>query len=621
MKLRTAWLVALIVIFSGCQNKVAVEPGADAAGFTAPTALTTQLNAKVAEALPLNDQQDFADARRGLIASETDLKVKGPDGNLIWDQTAYQFIQGKAPASVNPSLWRQAQLNDIHGLFKVTDGIYQLRGFDLANMSIIEGQTGWILIDPHTSKETTAKALAFARQHLEAKPVVAIIFTHSHIDHFGGAMAIMSAGEAKANKVRIIAPRGFMAEATSENVIAGTAMTRRSLYMYGGQLPRSERGHVGSGLGKEPALGTVGILAPTEIIDHTPQPVTIDGVQFIFQFVPGSEAPTELTFYLPQRKTFCGAEIYFGSHHWPIWGQQRIVEFLKKQRDIYKYIHDQTVRLANSGLTPDEIAETIDYPASLRTTFSNRGYYGTMRHNAKAVYQFYFGWYDGNPAHLNPLPPVQAANHYVEYMGGAENVLKQAQASFAKGEYRWVAEVLNRLVFAEPDNRPAKALLARTYDQLGYQSESGPWRDEYLTGAYELRQGKPTRTLGLATALDLLKQIPLSRLFDSMAVRLNGPKADGKQITINIEFTDINETYVLWLENAVLHHRRSAPDPKANATVKLTHDLYLKMAIGQLGIKDLLLSDDIHYLGSKLDLIRFFTLFDQPKADFNIVVP
>ncbi len=450
-----------------------------------------------------------------------------------------------------------------------------------------------------------------------------------------------------------------MEEATSENVIAGTAMSRRALYMYGSQLPRSERGHVGSGLGKEPALGTVGILEPTEIIDHTPQPVTIDGVQFIFQFVPGSEAPTELTFYLPQQKTFCGAEIvshnlhnlytlrgakvrdalkwsnyidesinlfgdaeiYFGSHHWPMWGQQRIVEFLKKQRDIYKYIHDQTVRLANSGMTPDEIAEAIDYPESLRTTFSNRGYYGTLRHNAKAVYQFYFGWYDGNPAHLNPLPPVETAKHYIEYMGGAENVLKQAQASFAKGEYRWVAEVLNQLVFAEPANSQAKALLARTYDQLGYQSESGPWRDEYLTGAYELRQGKPTRTMGLATALGLLKQIPLSRLFDSMAVRLNGPKAEGKQITINLEFTDINENYVLWLENAVLHHRRSAPDPKANATVKLTHDLYLKMAIGQLGIKDLLLSEDIHYLGSKLDLIRFFSLFDQPKADFNIVVP
>lgn len=652
-------IIVFLIAFTACQKQVVYEPGADAQGHTAPTSFTTQKNAKVAEELPLDNQQDFEDARRGLIASDKDLKVRGEDGSLIWNMPAYNFIHGKAPASVNPSLWRQAKLNDINGLFEVTKGVYQLRGFDLADMSIIVGKTGWIVVDPLTSEEDSAKALAFARAHLPAKPIVAIIFSHSHIDHFGGALGVMSAAEAKKNGVHIYAPKGFIKEATSENVMAGTAMSRRAMYMYGTELARSVRGHVGSGLGKAPSLGSHGILIPTDIIDHTPEPKVIDGVKFIFQYVPGSEAPTEMTFYLPDLKTFCGAEIvshnmhnlytlrgakirdalrwsnyidqaihlfgdaevYFGCHHWPIWGNQRIMNFLKKQRDLYKYLHDQTLRLANEGLTPNEIAATIKLPDSLRMPFYNRGYYGTVNLNVKAIYQFYFGWYDGNPAHLNPLPPVEASKHYIEYMGGAESVLKKARASFAKGEYRWVAEVLNHLVFADPGNVQAKELLAKTYDQLGYQSESGPCRDEYLTAADELRHGKPKKYVKLSSALDLLRQTPVSRLFDAMAARVNGPKAAGKNLTVNIIFTDIHQSYVLSLENAVLHHRRSAPDPKADATVKLTHELYLKMAVGQVGIIDLLTSKDISYEGSKIDLIRFFSVFDHPKADWNIVTP
>ncbi|MBW1891919.1 MAG: MBL fold metallo-hydrolase [Deltaproteobacteria bacterium] len=653
----TIVVLTFFLALCGCEKQA--DMSTDAYGFSAPTKLTADLNATVKKELPLDDQQDFKDARRGLIASDPDLKVVSPGIGRIWDQTAYAFMEDESPPSANPSLWRQARLNNIHGLFEVTKGIYQLRGFDLANMTLIEGKNGWIVVDPLTAKETATRALEFAFKHLEKRPITAIIFTHSHIDHFGGATAILSPEEAGAGTVRIIAPYGFMEEAVSENVIAGIAMSRRSMYMYGSRLPRSERGHIGTGLGKEPAMGSIGILVPTEIITRTPEEKVIDGVRFVFQNVPASEAPAEMTFYLPDFKTFCGAEIashclhnlytlrgtkvrdalkwsgyineaielfgeadiYFGVHHWPIWGNQRIVDFLKKQRDVYKYIHDQTVRMANAGMTPREISAVLEFPESMQATFSNRGYYGTLSHNAKVVYQFYFGWYDGNPAHLNPLPPVESATRYVEFMGGAENVLAKAQASFDKNDYRWTAEVLNHLVFAEPDNKQGKELLARTYDQLGYQAESGPWRDVYLTGAYELRHGGPEKGLDISKAMELLEQTPISNFLDSMAVRLNGPKADGKNLMINLVFTDLGQSYVLHVENAVLHHKMAPPDAQANATLNITHGMFLRMVMNTAGIKEFLFSDDITIKGSKIDLIRFFALLDRPAGKFNIVTP
>jgi alkyl sulfatase BDS1-like metallo-beta-lactamase superfamily hydrolase len=654
-------LCCLLITLAGCgQQMITPDTGVDAKGHTPPTQATINANAKVLGELPFSNQQDFQDARQGLIARVENLQIAGPDGNLIWNQPAYQFITGESPASVNPSLWRQEKLNNIHGLFQVTKGVYQLRGFDLANMSIIEGESGWIIVDPLTTKETAAKALDFAHKHLGEHSISAIIFTHSHVDHFGGALGVMTADEAAANNVRIIAPKGFMVEATSENILAGPTMLRRSIFMYGKRLSRSERGHVGSGLGKGPAFGgNVGILSPTDIVDHTGQEMTIDGVRFVFQNASGSEAPAELTFYLPEKKAFCGAEIvsrhmhnlytlrgakvrdalawsnfidqvrelfgdaevYFGCHHWPIWGKDRIDKFLKQQRDTYKYIHDQTLRLAHSGFTPREIAEKMALPESLRNEFSSRGYYGSLRHNSRAVYQAYFGWFDGNPANLNPLPPAESAERYLEYMGGVDNVLIKARNSFEKGEYRWVAEVLNHVVFAEPGNSAAKELLAATYDQLGYQSESAPWRDVYLTGAYELRHGSPEAGVDLSTAKELMRQTPLDRFFDALAARLNGPEADSVEMTVNFIFTDLNETHVLTIENAVLHHRKSDPDPNANATLKITHDLYLNMALGKAKIRDTVFSDDLEIEGSRIDLVRFFLLFDKPDTKFNIVVP
>ncbi|MFO8112477.1 MAG: alkyl sulfatase dimerization domain-containing protein [Desulfosalsimonadaceae bacterium] len=651
-------IISAAAIF-GCAKKIPYAPDADTKGHTAPTAVTAALNENVLDELSFSDQQSFVEAQKGLIATDIDLRVQSGDGSVIWDQTAYGFVEGEAPSSVNPSLWRQAKLNRIHGLFKVTDHVYQLRGFCLSNMTIIEGETGWIIVDPLTTRETSSAAIAFARKHLDEKPIVAIIFTHTHIDHFGGVFGLMSAEEAAKQGVRIIAPKGFMAEATSENVIAGVGMGRRAAYQFGKSLAPGERGHVDDGLGKTVPFGTYGILPPTEIVGTTPRDMVIDGVNFIFQYAPESEAPAEITFYLPDMKAWCGAEIvsrnmhnlytlrgakvrdalkwsgyideaihlfgdaevYFGCHHWPIWGNEDILDFLKKQRDLYKYIHDQTVRLANAGYTPREISETIKLPASLRNYWSNRGYYGTLKHNSKAVYQAYFGWYDGNPANLDPLPPENSATRYIAYMGGADRVLEKAQASFDDGDYRWVAEVLNHLVFAEPDNSEAKALLARTYDQLGYQAESGVWRNVYLTGAYELRHGAPDRGVDIASMYEVLKQTPLSRLFDSMAVRLDGPAAEGKRFVVNVIFTDINESYVLTLENSVLHHRQTDPAPDANATLKLTHELFLKMAIGKAGIRDTVFSDDLETSGSRIDLVRFFLLFDKPGGIFNIVTP
>jgi alkyl sulfatase BDS1-like metallo-beta-lactamase superfamily hydrolase len=655
--------IVLVLTLGACTERAPVfgptDTGPDVAGNTAPTAATAAFNASLADSLPIADQQDFEDARRGLIASDPELRVVGEDGAPIWDMPAYGFIAGDPPASVNPSLWRQERLNGIHGLFRVTEGVYQLRGYDFANMSLIQGKTGWIVVDPLTSQETARAAIAFARKHLGDAPVSAVIFTHSHVDHFGGVLGILSADEAKRRSVPIIAPEGFIEEATSENIVAGIAMARRSLFMYGQRLPRGERGHVGSGLGKGPALGIVGILQPTETISKTPTELTLDGVEFVFQNAPGSEAPSELTFYLPDRKTYCGAEIvshnmhnlytlrgakvrdalkwsgyideaialfgeaevYFGSHHWPIWGNERVLEFLKTQRDMYKYIHDQTLRLALDGYTPQEIAEQLELPDSLGTTFANRGYYGTLRHNSKAVYQHYFGWYDGNPASLDPLPPAEAGAKYVELAGGAASLLQKAQAAYDRGEYRWVAEVVNHLVFSDPDHDEARELLAKAYDQLGYQAESGPWRDVYLTGAFELRHGGPDRGIDLASARDMIEHAPLERFLDAMAVRLNGPKAEGKSMIINLILTDLGTTYVLELENSVLRHYKRDRHPNANASLKITHELYLKMLTGKAGVRDTLFSDDLTVEGSRFDLLAFFMLFDKPEGKFNIVTP
>ena len=631
----------------------------DSAGFTAATEHTITANRALIKTLPFTDTQDFTDAKRGLIASLPSLKLTSENGDIIWEQAAYDFIQGDAPATVNPSLWRQASLNNIQGLFEVTKDVYQIRGFDLANMTVIAGKTGWIIVDPLTTAETAKAALEFVNEQLGKRPLAAIIFTHSHMDHFGGALGLLEGNNDELANIDIVAPAGFMHEATSENVMAGTAMSRRSMYMYGKRLPRSARGHIDSGLGKEPAFGTFSILTPTITVAETGEKLSLDGVDFEFQIVSGSEAPAEFTFYLPQMNAYCGAElvsktmhnlytlrgakvrdalgwssaidqaltqqkkanVYFGSHHWPIWGQENIADFLEKQRDTYKYIHDQSVRMLNAGLTPNEIAEQITMPPALASTFATRGYYGTAKHNAKAVYQAYLGWYDANPANLNPLPKAQSANKYIDLMGGSDAVYQHAANAFAKGEYRWVAELLDRLVFTNKSDDKVKALLAKTYDQLGYQAESAPWRDVYLTAAYELRHGEPETGIDLVAMKQILLRSPIENFLQSMAGRIIGPDAFGKEYVVNINFTDLDENYVLTLKNAVLHHKKLPRDRDASVTLNITHTLFIDLVIGSAGVTDVLFSDDLELEGSKFDLVDFLSLFDKPKGVFAIVTP
>ncbi len=656
------WLCLLCFLpFLACGGKPpppgSAQPGSQ--GNVEPSQHTRKFNQAQRGTLPFSDRTDFEDADRGLISREPDVVIAKDDGELVWNTPAYHFEEGDAPASVHPSLWRQAQLNNRHGLYEVVDGIYQVRGYDLSNMSLIRGRTGWIIVDPLTSRETATAALALARKHLGDAPIVAVILTHSHIDHFGGMQAVVSPEDISTGRIRVIAPQGFVEEATSENVLAGIAMGRRASFMYGFGLERGPRGHVGSGLGKQPARGAFGVLPASDIIDRTPQPMEIDGVRFVFQYAPESEAPAELTFYLPEKKAFCGAEIVshnmhnlytlrgakvrdalkwsgyidqaietfsdaevvYASHHWPTWGNERVMHYLAGQRDTYKYIHDQTLRLANAGFTPREIAEQIELPESLRNVFANRGYYGTVKHNAKAVYQWYFGWYDGNPANLDPLPPQPEAVKYVDFMGGAEAVMQKARASYENGEYRWVATVLNHLVFADPDNGDARELLAQAYDQLAYRAESGPWRDVYLTGALELRHGKTKAAINLADAGDLLRYMPVHRFFDAMAARIDGEKAADENLKLNFTFTDVGESYVLRIANGVLNYRRAEPDPSADVTLRLTRDFWLRLAIGSAGLREMIFSDDLDVDGSRLKLMSFFSLMDKPDGAFNIVTP
>ena len=664
--LRISGLVVSIVALAlaGCSEREG-EPGRlaasqdDASGHVAPSPFTVDANAKVLGELPFSDQTDFEDANRGFLAARQDAVIRTEAGLVVWNLDDFAFEEGDSPDSVNPSLWRQARLNRIHGLFQVTDRIYQVRGYDLANMTLIAGDTGWIVVDPMTARETAAAALDLVASKLGPRPIRALIFTHSHIDHFGGARAVIP-DPAAAKDVPMIAPEGFLVEAASENVLAGITMSRRAAYMFGFLLGRGPRGHVDSGLGKASTPGTFGLVAPNRIVSETPTEMTLDGVRFVFQNTPGSEAPAEMMIWLPDLHALCGAEnvthtlhnlytlrgakvrdallwsnyldeairrfgsdvqVLFASHHWPMWGNARIVDYLKKQRDLYKYLHDQTLRLANHGRTPREIAEDLRLPDSLALTFGDRGYYGTVSHDAKAVYQHYFGWFDGNPANLDPLPPEEAAPRYVEFMGGADALLEKARAAYDEGEYRFVAMVLNDLVFAQPDNEAARELLARCYDQLGYQAESGPWRDFYLTGASELRRGAmalPFRTTG---ASDIVSAMPSGLFFDALAVRLNGEKAAGKHVLLNFEFTDVGETHVIEVENAVLHHWQAPAREDADVTLRLARSTWDDIVIGKRTMQGAILSGDVDVDGSRLSLLGFFGMLDTFEPTFEIVRP
>jgi alkyl sulfatase BDS1-like metallo-beta-lactamase superfamily hydrolase len=622
---------------------------------------TLQANAAMAASLPFANRQDFDDAMRGFVGTIPDALVTGSGAYPVWTMKPYAFEQSNVvPDSVNPSLWRQAQLNAIHGLFKVGERIYQVRGFDISNMTIVEGDSSLIVIDPLLSVETARAALDLYYAYRPKKPVGTVIYSHGHADHFGGVKGVTSEAEVAAGKVHILAPAGFMDTAVAENILAGNAMSRRAQYQFGALLPPGPRGQVDTGLGKGLSRGTLTLIAPTDTIAQGNEKRTIDGVEIEFRLVPGSEAPAEMLMYFPQFRvldmaedvthtmhnlyTIRGAEVrdanlwsryisdaletwgersdvVIAQHHWPVAGQARVVDLLKKQRDMYKFINDQTLRLLNQGYTASEIAETLRMPASLAQEWSARGYYGTLSHNAKAVYQKYLGWYDANPANLDPLPPSEAAKKTVEYMGGADAAIARARADYAKGEYRWVASVMNQVVFADPANRAARELGADALEQLGFQSEAGTWRDAYLVGAMELRNGVPKIKPGSTANADTLKAVSNDLFFDFLGVRLNAPRAEGKHLVVNWNFTDSKEQYVLTLENSALTHVAGKQAPDADATLTLARSTLDAIVLKETSFPVAMIKGLVKIDGDPRKLAELLSLLDNFEPMFEVVEP
>jgi alkyl sulfatase BDS1-like metallo-beta-lactamase superfamily hydrolase len=621
---------------------------------------TLAANEAFKKELPPASDADFEDARRGLIAVIPDGVIAGSGPRPAWNMKAYEFEQQtEPPATVNPSLWRQARLNAIHGLFKVKDRVYQAR-YDISYMTIIEGDTGLIVIDPMLTAETAKASLELYYQHRPRKPIVAVIYSHSHADHYGGVKGIVNEDDVRAGKVKILAPDHFMDFAVSENVIAGNAMSRRAWYMYGAVLPIGARGQVDAGLGKAISAGTLTLIPPTDLIKQNIDKRTVDGVDIEFLLTPGTEAPAEMVMYFPQLRLFDAAEIathtmhnvytlrgaevrdariwshylsvvrerwadksdvMIAQHHWPTWGSEKISTLLAKQRDLYKFIHDQSVRLLNEGYTPTEIAETIRLPPSLSNEWALRGYYGSMSHNSKAVYQRYLGWYDANPAHLSELPPVEQAKKRVEYMGGAAAAIKRAQDDFKSGNYRWVASVMSDVVFADPKNREARDLGADSLEQLGYQSENATWRNAYLTGALELRNGIPKVPVTNTLSPDTMRGISLDLLFDFIAVRLNAPKAEGKKIVLNWTFTDVNEKIALNLENSTLTHSTGALAPNADASFVLTRATLDQILLKQKSFPDAIKAGEVKVEGDPRKLGELMSMLDEFTPGFPIIEP
>ena len=626
-----------------------------------PEPTTLKANAEFAKTLPFANRQDFDDAMRGFVGTNPDALVPGAGLGPAWTMKPYDFLKQNEPAdSVNPSLWRQAQLNSIHGLFKVTERVYQVRGFDIANMTIIEGDTSLIIIDPLTATETAHAALELYYQYRPKKPVGTVIYSHNHGDHFGGVKGVISEPDVAEGKVQVLAPSGFMEAVVADSILAGNAMNRRAQYQFGALLPPGPRGYVDSGLGKKVARGTFTLIAPTGAIDKNMDKRVIDGVEIVFQLAPGSEAPAEMLMYFPQFRvldmaedvthnmhnlyTIRGSEVRDGNlwsryisnaleafgdksdaviaqHHWPVAGQARVIDLLKKQRDLYKYINDQSLRLLNQGYTAAEIAETLHMPASLDQEWSARGYYGTLRHNAKAVYQKYLGWYDANPANLDPLPPVENARKTVEYMGGSDAAIARARDDFKKGEYRWVASAMNQVVFADPTSRAARELGADALEQLGFQAEAATWRNAYLVGAAELRNGVP-RITGISTVnADTLKAISNELFFDFLGVRLNAAKAEGKTMVINWNFTDSKQRFVLTLENSALTYVVGKQASSATATIALARDTLDAVTLQQTTFPDAMKAGLIKIDGDPRKVDELLSMLDTFSVMFEVVEP
>jgi alkyl sulfatase BDS1-like metallo-beta-lactamase superfamily hydrolase len=618
---------------------------------------TVEAQKAMAATLPAEDGRDATFADQGFIATRADPIIKTADGKPIWNLEAYAWIDGEAPPTVNPSLWRHMKLLRKHGLYKVADDVWQVRGFDVSNMTVIKGATGWILIDPLTTKEAAAAALELVNAQLGQRPVTGVIYSHSHGDHYGGVRGVIDEAAVKAGKVAVIAPEYFVEEAASENVLAGPAMGRRASYQFGGALTPGPQGQMGSGIGKGISGGAITLIAPNDLIKKTGDSRVIDGVTLEFQMVPETEAPSEMNVYIPAAKTFLAAELAtcsfhniltprgakvrdalawsnylneavnlyaarsdaaISSHCWPRFGKAEAKSWLEGHRDNYRYLHDQTVRMMNTGMTQAEIAEAIKPPVALSNEWFNRGYYGTYSHNSKAVYQRYLGWYDAVPANLNPHPPAERAKRFVADMGGAAKVLAAAKKAMAAGDYRWSSDLLNQLVFADPKNADGRALLADSYEQQGYQAESAIWRNQFLSAARDLRQG--VQASATIQSPDMIAAIPTGLLLESVATRLNPVTIGDKTLAINFVMPDRKERARISVGNAVMIGEMGAAHESPAATITGPRQLFLamlflKMPLAQLEAAGLKIEGDrtaVEALQAALDPL--------PSA-FNIAEP
>ncbi|EEK8464481.1 MBL fold metallo-hydrolase [Salmonella enterica] len=624
------------------------------------TQYTQQINQQYIKNLPFSDRQDFADAQRGFIAPLPDHGIlNNTDGKPYYRTDDYKFdINASAPQTINPSLWRQSQLNGISGLFKVTDRMYQVRGQDISNITFIEGKTGLIVIDPLVTAGAAKASLDLYYQNRPHRPIVAVIYTHSHTDHYGGVKGIVSEEEVKSGKVQIIAPEGFMEEAISENVLLGNIMSRRALYSYGLLLPHTPQGNIGNGLGVTLTTGLPTIIAPTKLITKTGEKMTIDGLEFEFLMAPGSEAPAEMHFYIPALKALCTAEnathtlhnfytlrgaktrdtskwteylnetldmwgskaeVLFMPHTWPVWGNQHINDYIGKYRDTIKYIHDQTLHLANQGYTMNEIGDMIKLPKNLENNWASRGYYGSVSHNARAVYNYYLGYYNGNPADLHPYGQVEMGKRYVKALGGSAHAINLARDAYRQGDYRWAAELLKQVIAANPGDQAAKNLQADTFEQLGYQAESATWRGFYLTGAKELREGVHKFNHGTTNSPDTIKGMTVEMLFDYMAVRLDSSKAAGKDISLNFNLSD-GDNLNLTLENSVLNYRQSL-QPKSDASFYMSRTDLHDVLTGQAKMAELVKAKKVKVIGNAVKLDEIIGCLDNFDLWVNIVTP
>ena len=612
------------------------------------------------------DSADLERVQKGFIAKRLNGLITDEKGRFVGNSDNYEFLRDgrDCPETVNPQLWRHATLNAHHGLFKVADGVWQVRGYDISNITFIRGMNGWVVIDPLTSEHTARAALELMDEHVEKLPTTVVIFTHSHADHFGGVLGVTTKEDVDAGRCQIVAPIGFLHETVGENVIAGPAMGRRATYQFGPLLPPGPTGHIDCGLGTGVPMGPPGLLAPTIDITFTGEELVLDGVRVIFQLTPETEAPAEMNFFFPDHGWLCMAEncshtmhnlvpirgalvrnalnwskyinesielfadktdVLFTSHNWPRWGRQDVREFLTLQRDLYRWIHDQTMRFANHGMTALEIAELLVLPDEFLAQEHTRGFYGDLVHNVKAVYQRYLSWYDGNPANLNKLPPSQAGTKYVALAGGIDALLDVAQQAFDHGDYRWVAELVNHAVFAESANVRARNLQADALEQLGYQAESSTFRNSYLMGAQELRNGPPQSAEARVRARSLIKAMAIDQVFDTLGLRIISENIGGLSLCVNWLFTDMagtpDEKWILGLSHRTVYATQGRHDADAAATIKISRDLFLEVIAQTTTFVDELQKGAVTIDGDAGALLTIFGNLDKFLTGFAIVEP